>query len=726
MPSPVSKNNEQLESLEGVIERITFRAEDTGYTVARLQVEGLADTVAVVGTFNDITPGEAVLLFGGWRTHPKYGRQFEFTRYQIKLPATAEGITKYLGSGLIRGIGPKTAKALVSQFGAATLEVIEQEPGRLKEVPGVGAKKAASIAQAWKDQHEVRNIMVFLQGHGVSAAYAVRIFRTYGDRAIEVVRSNPYRLAQDVWGIGFKTADAIARSLGIGPDAPERIEAGILHALEQSAEAGHVYLPDEELVSGAAGLLDADVGAVWPALKQLRADNRLAQEGECVYLPGLFNIEVSSARLLAELTEFPVPRKPTREQVLAWLVLQGNGLELSADQGEAIVRALTEKVTLITGGPGTGKTTITGIIVKACRMMKKKILLASPTGLAAKRLMEATDHEAKTLHRLLEFEPQSMTFKRDENNPLEADVVLVDEASMLELRLFHSLLRALSAWSQLILVGDADQLPSVGAGTVLKDLIQSEKVPVVRLTEIFRQARASLIVRNAHQINHGQFPELPKPDSGEDCVFLEAQEHEKALDLIRRVVTLSLPKRGFSTQDIQVISPMHRGTLGVTILNQTLQQDLNPPSPDKPEVNRGVTFRSGDRVLQTRNNYPKEVFNGDIGTVTDVDHENQTLRVAFPELEVNYDFSELDELQLAYALSIHKSQGSEYPAVVVVVHSTHYIMLQRNLLYTALTRAKRMAVLVGNRKGIALCVHNNREALRYSRLRERLIGFLRS
>lgn len=768
-------------TIQGTVERVTFHSEETGFTVARLAIEGSRTPVTITGTFPGIAAGESVLLYGQWTTHPQYGPQFRAERYQVVRPATALGIQRYLGSGLIKGVGPVTAKRLVAHFGAETIDVIERDPERLLEVPGVGPARAAMIKKAWEEQREIKNIMLFLQGHGVSTAYAVKIYKTYGDRAIQAVEENPYRLT-DIWGIGFKTADRIAMAMGTSRDSPQRLRAGLLYVLNKAAEDGHVYLPEPKLVEVAAKELDADLPRLQPELRELAKTGEVVLEplqadqvpsaqpkrapsqpsraappspagqagqpgplfGEqrqtptpsqadtghtAVYIPSLYQTERGIVTRLRDLMRAPIRRDLASEGPTAWIATHAepHGVHLSSQQVEAVSQALTQKVLIITGGPGTGKTTATRAIVTALRRLGRRVELASPTGRAAKRLGDASGHEARTIHRMLEFDPSSMGFKRGPDNPLECDALILDEVSMMDEVLFYSVLKALPLTAQLILVGDADQLPSVGPGNVIRDLIASGVVPVVRLTQIFRQAAASLIVTNAHKINRGEYPNLPTPQQAPnaDCVFLQAEQTDHLAAVVTAVVTTSLPKRGFGPMDIQVISPMNRGAAGAANLNLLLQQALNPPRPGRPEVTRaGRTYRAGDRVIQIVNNYEKQVFNGDIGTVQRIDEEEQVLYVAFPDGTVPYDFADLDELQLAYALSVHKSQGSEYPAVVLPIHTQHYVMLQRNLLYTALTRAKRMAVLVGSRRAVRIAVGNSQEVARYTRLRERLAGAL--
>ncbi|MBW3624106.1 MAG: ATP-dependent RecD-like DNA helicase [Armatimonadetes bacterium] len=725
-----SDTDEKLASLEGIVDRVTFHSEESGYSVLRLLTREQPEPVTVVGGFPNPNAGESLLLFGRWTQHPKFGPQFQAERFQVKQPATVFAIQKYLGSGLIKGVGPVMAKRLVAQFGEDTLRVIEEEPERLVEAEGIGKKRVELITRAWSEQKEIQNIMLFLQGHGVSATYAVKIYKAYGDRAIEQVTENPYRLAEDIWGIGFKTADKIAQALGLAADAPARLEAGEMYALTQAQDAGHCYLPRETMIRTAAELLGVDPDVLEAPLSRLVEEGKVVAEAledgsEALFHPALYHTEVGIAGLLGRLLREGVRDDLTPDRAAAGVakIAEREGIALSEEQQEAVVKGLLERVLVITGGPGVGKTTTTRTLVQALRFRKRRVVLASPTGRAAKRLSEVVGAEAKTLHRLLEFDPSNMGFKHNADAPLDLDTLIVDEASMLDANLFYQLLKALPGHAQLILVGDVDQLPSVGAGNVLRDLIESGVLPVARLTQVFRQAASSLIITNAHRINAGEMPVLvPPAQRGEaDCLFIEAEEPEEVASMIAGVVSRSLTRLGFPPKSAQVLCPMNRGTVGAGNLNRVLQETLNPARNGAPEVTRmGRTFRSGDRVIQLRNNYDKEVFNGEIGEVAGIDMEDQKIAVAFPEARVSYEFSELDELQLAYGLSIHKAQGSEYPAVVLPVHTQHYTMLAKNLLYTALTRAKRMVVMVGTRKAIGMAVRNAEVSRRNTRLQARL------
>lgn len=717
--------------LKALVERVTYHNPENGYSVLKVKAPDERDLVTVVGHFSTVTAGESLRLVGTWGNHPKHGAQFKVVKYDVEAPATLTGLEKYLGSGLIKGVGPVTAKRMVKHFGMAILEVIEQYPDRLTEVPGVGPKRIGMIAKAWQDQKSIKEVMLFLQSHGVSTTYAVKIFKTYGDQAIEVVSHNPYKLAEDIWGIGFKTADKIAQALGVAPDAPSRLRAGLVHVLSEAADQGHVLLPRNQLLEQGMEILGVDQELLVPALDALIETQALVAEpvpgGEpACYLPSLAAAERGAAQRLGQLIRRPAEVPDDLVETLAHLEAE-EGLTLSDEQRQAVLEALQSRVFVLTGGPGTGKTTTVKTIVRLLHRYEQKILLGSPTGRAAKRLSEVTGEEARTLHRLLEFAPDRMQFTRDADRPLEADVILVDEASMLDTVLFNSLLKAVPPLGHLILVGDINQLPSVGPGNVLKDVLESERVPSRMLTKVFRQAQESLIITNAHRIHHGQLPELVVPDGQHrsDCYFVEAEDPEEAAIKIANVVGKSLPKRfGISAiEDIQVLCPMNRGSIGANNLNTILQEALNPPGPSKGGVTVGSrVFRIGDKVIQLRNNYDKQVFNGDMGIIRAIDPEEQTVLVATVDAEIEYDFSDLNELALAYAISVHKSQGSEFPAVVVPMLTQHYPMLQRNLLYTALTRAKKVVVLVGTKKAIGIAVRNAEVGKRHTRLRDRLIA----
>ena len=727
-----------MPTLEGAIERITFHNEENGYTVARLIPDGKDYEVTVIGNMLGVQVGEHVRLEGEWTVHGQYGRQFKVERYASVLPATAAGIEKYLGSGLVKGVGPVTAKRIVRKFGADTLTVIDETPERLREVLGVGPKRVTQIKSAWHEQRQIREVMVFLQSHGVSPALAVRIYKHYGDGAAGVVRNDPYRLARDIHGIGFITADKIARNLGIAPDAPERVAAGVAYTLGKKADEGHVYVPQGELVQASAELLEVAEPLAAAAIDSLRQDEQvrvepltgstgLAEE-RAVYLTPFYYGEIGVAGRLRRLMD-AVEDRCFLFRSFDWpqglaVVQRDTGLRLTAQQQAAVRTALTERVTVMTGGPGTGKTTCTLAIIRLLDAARRSYVLASPTGRAAKRLGEATGKEAKTIHRLLEWSPGGaggFTFQRNEENPLDVDMVIVDEASMLDLLLTNHLLKSIPPGAHLLLVGDIDQLPPVGAGNVLRDVIDSGQAAVVRLDVIFRQAAGSFIIENAHRINRGQMPEW-RPEQAQDFFLFQTDDPERAAELVVEVVQERIPRKfGIPAGDVQVLSPMHRGAVGVGALNERLQAALNPPAASKPERRiGGRVFRLGDRVMQMRNNYDKDVFNGDLGQIVALDPVEQTLAVRIDGRAVPYDFLELDELVHAYAVSVHKSQGSEFPAVVVPITTQHYMMLQRNLLYTAVTRARKLVVLVGSPRAVAIAVNNNKIADRYSALAERL------
>lgn len=733
------------ELLIGTVERITYYNEENGYTVAQVTPEGRGYTVTVVGNLMEVSPGECLRLHGEWTSHARYGRQFQVEHYSTMLPATVAGIEKYLGSGLIKSIGPVTARRIVRHFKLETLRVIEEEPRRLREVLGVGQARAALIQQAWQEQKAIHEVMIFLQGHKVSTSHAVKIYKKYGDASIDVVRNDPYRLARDIYGIGFLTADKIASELGLAHDSPQRVQAGISYTLSQMADDGHVYAPAHELIAESVRILEVPADLVAKGIDELASEQEVKvepltygtvaeraapgqslREEPAVYLPPFYYGEVGVARALKTLLNVGKSRLAFYRGANLEAVLDGlaerDGLALNQRQREAVCIALTHKVTVLTGGPGTGKTTAVRTLIRLLEAKGARFALAAPTGRAAKRLAEATGREAKTIHRLLEYKPQEGgQFQRNEQNPLEADMVIVDEASMLDLLLTHHLLKAVHPESHLLLVGDVDQLPSVGAGNVLGDVIDSGVVAVVRLEEIFRQAEGSLIIENAHRINRGELPLFSR--SATDFFLFPADDAEQAAGLVIELVQTRIPaKFGLDPlQDVQVLTPLHRGAAGVAELNRRLQEVLNPPSEVKAEKRRGAdAFRVGDRVMQVRNDYDKEVFNGDMGRIVALDLENQEIRVRMDDREVRYEFSDWDELVHAYAVSVHKSQGSEFRAVVIPVLTQHYVMLQRNLLYTAVTRAKELVVLVGSRRAIAIAVRNDQIVDRHSALDSRL------
>jgi exodeoxyribonuclease V alpha subunit len=711
-------------TLDGTLERITFRNPDNGYTVARLASRD--GEVTIVGNILGIEEGMPVRVSGEWVEDRKWGRQFKVSVCVPDSPKTVVGIEKFLGSKLFPGIGPALAKRIVEKFGRDALDIISKTPARLTEVIGIGNARAKTLAAAIAEQKHAQELMVFLFGLGVSPAFAARIVRRYGKDAVDVVRQNPYRLAQEVWGIGFRTADSIADKLGIARDAPERLEAGLLFALETAVEDGNVHVPDEELVAKAAELLAQDASALGPRLGALEQRGLVVREvlghrGPCSSLPALYQAETESAAMLAELA-----RSPARSFALdvgAAIAAFENvtGLDLARQQRQAVEAALRDRCVVITGGPGVGKTTIVKAIVHLARLGHRRVALAAPTGRAAKRLGEATGAEAMTIHRLLEYAPHEGGFQRGREEPLEADVLVVDEASMVDAVLFHAVLSALPPGAQLVLVGDVDQLPSVGAGQVLADVIESGAATVIRLTEIFRQAAASKIVVSAHKINHGELPDIDRgSDTTSDFYFISREEPEAARSTIVELVAERIPARfGFDpVTEVQVLTPMHRGELGTAAVNRALQERLNPTGAELVRGER--TFRRGDKVMQLRNDYDKNVFNGDIGVIQSLDVDAGRISVDFDGRGATYERNELDQLVHAYAVSVHKSQGSEYPAVVLSLDTQHFMMLQRSLLYTAVTRGKKLVVIVGSRRAIGLAVKNADAKRRYTWLAERV------
>jgi exodeoxyribonuclease V alpha subunit len=730
----------RLAVVEGVLERITYANEENGWTVARVDTgRGSGDLLTVVGALLGAQPGESLRMHGRWGSHPQYGKQFTVENYTTVLPATVQGIRRYLGSGLIKGIGPRLAERIVDHFGTETLEVIEQTPERLIEVPKLGPKRTKLIAAAWEEQKAIKEVMVFLQGVGVSTSLAVRVYKNYGDASISVVKNEPYRLAADVWGIGFLTADRIAQAVGIPHDSPQRVKAGLQYALSQSSDQGHCFLPEEQLISDAVKLLQVETGLVIECLAELVAEEGVVRERlpaehdgaepvSAVYLVPFHRAELSLAGQLLRLLRTPEDRMPGFADVdwsraLGWL-RERTGADLAPEQEQAVRLALTEKVAVLTGGPGCGKSFTVRSVVTLALAKKAKVVLAAPTGRAAKRLAELTGAEASTVHRLLELKPGGDA-AYDRDRPLDADLVVVDEASMLDLLLANKLAKAVPPGAHLLFVGDVDQLPSVGAGEVLRDLLApGSPVPAVRLTRIFRQAQQSGVVVNAHRINEG----LPPLTDGLPDFFLFPEEDaEQAALLTVDVVARRVPKKfGLDPRrDVQVLTPMHRGPAGAGNLNVLLQAALTPARPDVPERRAGGrTFRVGDKVTQIRNNYEKGangVFNGTVGVVTTLDPEEQRLTVLTDEDEqVPYDFDELDELAHAYAVTIHRSQGSEYPAVVIPLTTSAWTMLQRNLLYTAVTRARKLVVLVGSRRALGQAVRAVSAGRRHTALDHRL------
>ena len=729
-----------MEQLRCSVERITFRNEENGYTVLRCHAKGFQDLVTAVGCMPETHVGSFLLLGGEWRVDPKFGRQFSVSSFEETMPATALGIEKYLGSGLVRGVGPKLARRIVKAFGTETLNIIDDRPERLLEVSGIGQQRVEQIRKSWQEQKEIRNIMLFLQSHDVASGHAAKIYKTYGGDSIRVVQENPYRLADDVWGIGFRTADTIAEKMGFAHERPERLRSGLLYTLNRLADEGHCFATAEQLLQAGTELLDVERGPLEAVLEAMKLSQDLVTEAfssedgspeTAIYLPPFYFSESGTAKRLQEIFRSKAS-VTVRTEGLAARVQSRTGMQYDEIQQQAILTAAGSKLTVLTGGPGTGKTTTTLGIISAFREAGAKILLAAPTGRAAKRLTETTGMEAKTVHRLLEVKPPE-GYQRNAENPLEGDVLIVDECSMIDIMLMYNLLKAVPDRMTLVLVGDVDQLPSVGAGNVLRDIIESGCFPVIRLTRIFRQAQSSRIVTNAHRINRGQMPDLR---NGRDTDFffidLEKRMAEKGLDAseasrvseeaaetVLELVQRRLPRHfGIRPWEIQVLTPMQRSAAGAANLNQLLQETVNPGSISLSRG--GIQYRKNDKVMQIRNNYDKEVFNGDIGYIQAVDTEERTLTVNFDGRQVPYDMTELDELVLAYATTIHKAQGSEYPVVVMPVVMSHYKMLQRNLVYTGVTRAKKGMVLVGTKKAFSFAIQNLNVRKRNTLLKDRL------
>ena len=707
-----------LKSLRGHLNRITFHNPDNGFTIAQIEPEAeekqSVGEVTVVGVMIGVAEGQTVEVAGDWVDHPRYGKQLQVDEYRAIYPTTEDGIRRFLASGLIKGVGPVSATRIVAHFGMETLRVIDDDPKRLLEVPGLGRKRAGLLARSWAEQRQLKDTMVFLQSHGVGAAAAVKIFKQYEEGAIETVRSNPYQLERDIAGIGFLTADRIAAQLGMDRDAPQRLQAGLRYLLEKAAEEGHVYVPEEELRQGGTDLLSVAAELISAALNALAGDGGVVAENHRFYLPHLHAAEVNIAASMRRLLKAPAAaidesgETPEEEE------------DLSAGQNAALKLAMTSKVLVLTGGPGTGKTTVTRAILRQFESGGLRVLLCSPTGRAAKRLQETSGREARTIHRLLEFLPAEGRFRRDHRDPVEADAIIVDEASMIDVLLMNSLLKALLTETRLIIVGDADQLPSVGPGNILGDIIAAQNVPTVRLTEIHRQVRGSRIVVNAHNINRGEWPELDNSSDG-DFFFIEEEDSAAVAELIVDLCQRRLPPHGGydAIGDIQVLTPMYRGDTGAINLNNQLQQRLNPGGKAYRHGER--EFRVGDKVLQVRNNYDRGVFNGDLGRIRAGDPEEGTLTVVFDSgVLCEYSPEALDELVLAFAISVHRAQGSEFPVVVLPLTTQHYPMLQRNLLYTAITRARQLLVVVGSRRAFARAIANNQVAERHTTLGQRL------
>ena len=708
-----------MDNLRGVVERITYANEETGYSVIKIKSKGYMDLVTVVGSMATVNVGAVITIKGFWSSNPKYGRQFEAKEWEEALPASIYGIEKYLGSGLIKGIGPVYAKKIVNLFKENTLQVIEEEPDRIIEVPGIGKKRVEMIKKAWQDQKEIKNIMIFLQSYGVSTSFGSRIYKFYGNESIDIVKENPYKLADDIYGIGFKTADGIASKLGIEKDSYKRCRAGIFYTLSQLSEEGHCFATTEQLVAKCVEILEVEETKIIMSMDHLVEEKEIIkEEPDSIYLPPFYFSENGVARRLKQIMNAKT-LKPVKksDEVIAFLE-KTEHIIYDDIQKAAIKQAERSKVMVLTGGPGTGKTTTTHGIINLFKHSGMEVLLTAPTGRAAKRMSEATGMEAKTIHRLLECKPPE-GYKKNEDNPLEGDVLIIDEASMIDIILMYNLLKAIPDHMILIIVGDTDQLPSVGAGNVLQDIISSGVVPTIKLERIFRQAMGSKIITNAHRINKGENPDL-RGGSNSNFFFIEQEDNEGIINTIVNLCTRRLPNyyKVNPIKDIQILTPMQRSETGAANLNAVLQSALNK---NTLYLKRGATeYRLYDKVMQVRNNYDKEVFNGDVGFISAIDTEERTLKVIFDEREIEYEALELDELVLAYATTIHKAQGSEYPIVILPITFSHYVMLQRNLIYTGITRAKKVVVLVGNRNAIYMAVKNNDVKNRNTRLAERL------
>ncbi len=722
--------------IQGILDRITFQNEENGYTVARLLSDSKdKEVITVVGFLSGVPVGSTLSLSGSWTNDSRYGRQFKLQGYEIVKPNTLNGIERYLGSGLIKGIGPAFAARIVARFGLNTLDILENDPDRLREVAGLGHTRIERVKKAWQEQKEIHRIMVFLQGHGISAAYAVKIYKAYGRKALQMVKKNPYQLTEDIWGVGFRIADSIALSLGVPANDPRRARAGLLFALDESAGEGHCFLPKEKLLQQAVQLLKltgsvehpgqeslhSDQDLVEEQLESLEKDDKIAVEGENIALAPIYYAERGAATKLLELAAGkPQYNVADTDRAVGW-ASQKMQLELAPEQADAIKMVLRHKVSVITGGPGTGKSTILKALLLILAQKGIVVSLAAPTGRAAKRLSETCSREAKTIHRLLEYDASVRTFKRNRDYPLEADMVVIDESSMMDITLANCLFRAIDSQAALVLVGDVDQLPSVGPGNVLKDIIRSEHIPVTRLQTVFRQGPGSLISLNAARINSGEFLELlPDYEGDKDfyCIF-----RDEAEDIEREILSLCgerlRKKYGFDPiRDIQVMAPMRKGIIGTENLNVRLQASLNPQAASRDGRQRQLL--AGDKVMQIRNNYDKEVFNGDLGIVAAVHSDEDCLEVDFEERRVLYEAADLQELVLAYAITVHKSQGSEFPCVIIPIHTIHYPLLQRNLIYTAVTRGKKLVIMVGSKKAINIAIRNDRVVQRYTMLTERL------
>lgn len=705
-----------MDNLKGIVERITYSNSENGFSVLRLKVENEAELITVVGSLASINPGTQLILKGNWKNDPKFGRQFLVESYKEELPSTLTGIEKYLGSGLIKGIGPVYAKKIIKEFGMDTIDIIEKDPKRLFQIEGIGKKRLEMIIRGWDEQKEIKNVMIFLQSHGVSTTFAVKIFKRYGKKSVKLLKENPYRLAEDIWGIGFKSADKIAGNMGFEAYSYARCQSGFLHILNEATNLGHCYLTKDELIEESLKLLETDQASIEEHLDRAIKDESLIMDQSCVYIPAMLYSEIALSKRIKEVINAPSVLTFSDTDVVIARLEKEEKIIYDDIQKDAIKKAVQAKFMVLTGGPGTGKTTTTLGMIKVFEAMNARVILAAPTGRAAKRLSEASRMEAKTIHRLLEYKPGE-GYKKNSENPLEGDVLIIDESSMIDLLLMHNLLKALPLHMKVFLVGDVDQLPSVGAGNVLKDIISSGRVDVVKLERIFRQAQDSQIISNAHRINKGLFPEL-KTGRQSDFFFIEEEDPEKVLAVISELCTKRLPRyyKVDPINDIQVLTPMQRGNTGAMNLNTVLQKSLNKNTRGLEYAGR--SYYLGDKVMQIKNNYDKGVFNGDIGVISHINQEEKIIRVFFDNMHISYELDEMDELVLAYATTVHKSQGSEYRIVVAPLTTQHYMMLQRNLLYTCVTRAKEIMVLVGTKKALFLAIKNNKISKRNTRLGE--------
>jgi exodeoxyribonuclease V alpha subunit len=722
------QEKEPLIDLEGQIQKIKYSNNETGYSVLSMHIDGFKKPVTVVGNIVSPSPGEPLKLSGSWITHPKFGKQFKVEAYAIKNPVSIEGIENFLGSGLIKGIGPKMAERIVKKFGKNSLKIIEHHPEELQKIGGIGPKRISQIKEAWDEQKHIRDLMIFLQTYGIGSGTAVRMFKRYGQGAISILKKNPYKLASEVIGIGFKTADNIAAKLGFDKSSPVRIEAGIIYLLNQLATEGHVYYPLEKLKEKCRTMLQAAPEPIHGAIETLKlrdeiivdsiffTSDKSGEDSKAVYLKKYHIAENNIAEQLIRIHSAKLHFiKVNIDKAIQWAQREIN-INLAEKQELAVKTAVQSKLMIITGGPGTGKTTVINAIIRIFKELNARILLAAPTGRAANRMSEATSYTAKTIHRALEYTPNQGAFLRNRDNPLDKDVIILDETSMIDTRLMSSLLEAVPDRATVIMVGDINQLPSVGAGNVLDEIIASEKFPCIELNEIFRQAEGSNIILNAHRVNNGLMPEIDTRKKLSDFYFIEQDDPERLLSIIIELITKRIPDR-FEldpSRDIQVISPMHKGVVGTDNLNRALQAALNPA--ESKLVKEYRSFRINDKVMQIKNNYDKEVYNGDIGRITEIHPENQKVNILYNRKETEYEYNEMDELTLAYAISVHKSQGSEYPAVILPLLTQHFIMLQRTLIYTAITRGKNLVVVAGSRKALEMGVNNNRISKRYTHL----------